>query len=99
MILREVVQGLRLRVFETAGAERRRQVIRRELEQRVIGCAEWSARTCRTETQGAHHLAIREQRPAQETLELLHRRDPGHRLSDADASPVVVSAFARARER
>jgi hypothetical protein len=45
------------------------------------------------------HLAIREQRPAQETLELLYRRDPGHRLSDADASPVVVSAFARARER
>lgn len=35
---------------------------------------------------------------AQNTLAELYRRDPGHRLSDADASPTVLSAFARARE-
>lgn len=34
----------------------------------------------------------------QQTLQLLYARDPGHRLSDADASPPVLSAFARARE-
>jgi len=35
---------------------------------------------------------------AQQTLQLLYARDPGHRLGDADASPPVLSAFARARE-
>lgn len=35
---------------------------------------------------------------ARETLRLLYSRDPGFRLTDPDASPPVVSAFARARE-
>lgn len=35
---------------------------------------------------------------AHATLALLYARDPGFRLTDADASPPVVSAFARARE-
>jgi hypothetical protein len=35
---------------------------------------------------------------AQATLRQLYARDPGHRLDDPDASPVVQSAFARARE-
>ena len=35
---------------------------------------------------------------ARETLRLLYSRDPGYRLTDADASPPVISAFARARE-
>lgn len=34
---------------------------------------------------------------AQATLAQLYARDPGHRLDDPDASPVVQSAFARAR--
>lgn len=43
-------------------------------------------------------LANRQARDAQRTLEALYSRDPGHRLSDPDASPPVISAFARARE-
>jgi hypothetical protein len=43
-------------------------------------------------------LANRDGRAAQGTLETLYSRDPTHRLSDPDASPVVQGAFARARE-
>lgn len=43
-------------------------------------------------------IANRQQADATRTLNLLYGRDPGHRLTDADASPPVVSAFARARE-
>lgn len=43
-------------------------------------------------------LANRQSRDAEQTLQLLYSRDPGHRLSDPDASPPVLSAFARARE-
>src|SRR5690606_11782132 len=43
-------------------------------------------------------LANRQQGDAQQTLTLLYSRDPGHRLTDPDASPPVISAFARARE-
>lgn len=43
-------------------------------------------------------LANRQDGPASETLRLLYSRDPGHRLTDPDASPPVISAFARARE-
>ncbi|HEY8427330.1 MAG TPA: hypothetical protein VIL20_03115, partial [Sandaracinaceae bacterium] len=43
-------------------------------------------------------LADRRQGDAEETLRLLYGRDPGHRLGDPDASPPVLSAFARARE-
>lgn len=35
---------------------------------------------------------------ARRTLATLYSRDPGHRLTDPDASPPVISAFARARE-
>lgn len=43
-------------------------------------------------------LANRQSHDAEQTLSLLYSRDPGHRLSDPDASPPVLSAFARARE-
>lgn len=43
-------------------------------------------------------IANREPAEARETLATLYARDPGHRLSDPDASPPVISAFARARE-
>lgn len=43
-------------------------------------------------------IANRQEAPARETLRLLYSRDPGHRLTDPDASPPVISAFARARE-
>lgn len=43
-------------------------------------------------------LANRETAAANQTLQRLYARDPGHRLSDPDASPPVISAFARARE-
>ncbi|MFK7988044.1 MAG: hypothetical protein AB8I08_18635 [Sandaracinaceae bacterium] len=43
-------------------------------------------------------IANRDNADARETLALLYSRDPGHRLSDPDASPPVLSAFARARE-
>jgi len=45
------------------------------------------------------HVANRDQAAADETLRELYRRDPGHRLSDGDASPLVQAAFQRARER
>jgi len=35
---------------------------------------------------------------ARRSLTTLYSRDPGHRLTDPDASPPVISAFARARE-
>lgn len=43
-------------------------------------------------------IATSADEPARITLEELYRRDPQHRLSDADASPRVQSAFARARD-
>lgn len=43
-------------------------------------------------------IAMRARSDAQQTLALLYSRDPGHRLTDSDASPPVISAFARARE-
>jgi hypothetical protein len=43
-------------------------------------------------------LALRDEAGARATLAELYARDPGHRLEDPDASPVVQSAFARARE-
>lgn len=44
------------------------------------------------------HLAMRDTAAADEVLERLYRRDPGHRLTDADASPPVIAAFGRASE-
>jgi hypothetical protein len=43
-------------------------------------------------------IATNAESDARGTLEELYRRDPQHRLSDADASPRVQSAFARARD-
>jgi hypothetical protein len=43
-------------------------------------------------------IANRQTEEARATLTTLYARDPGHRLTDPDASPPVVSAFARARE-
>jgi hypothetical protein len=43
-------------------------------------------------------IARRQTREAQDVLQRLYARDPGHRLSDPDASPPVLSAFGRARE-
>ncbi len=43
-------------------------------------------------------IANRQGQEADQTLQLLYSRDPGHRLGDPDASPPVLSAFARARE-
>lgn len=43
------------------------------------------------------HIALRQTSEAEEALERLYARDPGHRLSDPDASPPVLSAFGRAR--
>ena len=45
------------------------------------------------------HLANRDQENADRVLGELYRRDPGHRLTDGDASPFVQAAFQRARER
>jgi hypothetical protein len=43
-------------------------------------------------------IATSQTAEARTTLTTLFSRDPGHRLNDPDASPPVVSAFARARE-
>jgi hypothetical protein len=43
-------------------------------------------------------LALDQPDAAEATLRALYARDPGHRLSDADASPTVQAAFARVRE-
>ncbi|HJL17973.1 MAG TPA: hypothetical protein RMH99_20070 [Sandaracinaceae bacterium LLY-WYZ-13_1] len=43
-------------------------------------------------------IANRQNDEAEQTLRRLYARDPGHRLNDPDASPPVISAFARARE-
>ncbi len=43
-------------------------------------------------------IASRASADATRTLATLYARDPDHRLSDPDASPPVISAFARARE-
>lgn len=43
------------------------------------------------------HIALRHEADAEAALARLYARDPGHRLSDADASPPVIAAFGRAR--
>ncbi|UJR87334.1 MULTISPECIES: hypothetical protein [Sandaracinus] len=44
------------------------------------------------------HIALRDDDAAQAVLHELFERDPGHRMSDTDAGPMVRSAFVRARE-
>jgi hypothetical protein len=68
-------------------------------------CQEYLARTDLDATQRnaglevlvTVHIAMRDQTNARQVLEQLYARDPGHRLSDPDASPPVLSAFGRAR--
>ena len=59
---------------------------------------EAAERNAALEVLATAQLANRQDGPASETLRLLYSRDPGHRLTDPDASPPVISAFARARE-
>lgn len=49
------------------------------------------------ETLATIHIALRQEGDAREVLAQLYGRDPGHVLSDPDASPPVLSAFGRAR--
>ena len=55
-------------------------------------------RNAALETVAIVQIATRAEDAARATLQELYRRDPQHRLSDADASPRVQSAFARARD-
>ncbi|GAB4195935.1 MAG: hypothetical protein OHK0013_02630 [Sandaracinaceae bacterium] len=56
-----------------------------------------SQRNIGLELQATIHLALRDEVSARQAFQQLLSRDPEHRLSDPDASPVVLSAFARAR--
>ncbi|MBX3251702.1 MAG: hypothetical protein KF901_31280 [Myxococcales bacterium] len=69
---------------------------RRFLEREDLGASE---RALGLEVLAIAHVANRDQQAADATLRELYRRDPGHRLSDGDASPLVQGAFQRARER
>ena len=57
-----------------------------------------AARNAGLELLAIAQLATNATADADQTLQLLYARDPGHRLSDPDASPRIASAFARARE-
>ena len=57
-----------------------------------------TSRNATLEVLAIAQLANRQRTDAAQTLTLLYSRDPQHRLSDPDASPPVLSAFARARE-
>ncbi|MFO0684621.1 MAG: hypothetical protein U0234_21375 [Sandaracinus sp.] len=65
------------------------------LARRDLGASE---RNAGLELLATAQIANQEAEAARETLRLLYSRDPGFRLTDADASPPVISAFARARE-
>lgn len=55
-------------------------------------------RNAALEVMATAQIANRDRAGAQRTLRTLYERDPGHRLTDPDASPPVIAAFARARE-
>lgn len=76
--------------YPEAIAEARRLLERTDLDAR--------RRNLALERLAIAHLAQRDGE-ADRVLDELYRRDPGHRLTDADASPPVLAAFARARER
>ncbi|MBX7192462.1 MAG: hypothetical protein K1X94_10405 [Sandaracinaceae bacterium] len=57
-----------------------------------------AARNTGLELLATAQIANGDAEAARATLATLYARDPGHRLSDPDASPPVISAFARARE-
>ena len=56
------------------------------------------ARNQALEVMATAYLANRDMDRANPVLERLYARDPRHRLTDADASPLVQGAFQRARE-
>lgn len=66
----------------------------------VLARADLDARTrnAALELLATAQIASRATDDARATLATLYARDPAHRLSDPDASPPVISAFARARE-
>lgn len=66
----------------------------------VLARTDIDARTRNTalELLATAQIASRATEDARATLATLYARDRGHRLSDPDASPPVISAFARARE-
>jgi hypothetical protein len=70
--------------------------VRRFLERSDLDA---SQRNVGLELQATIYLALRDEVSARQTFQQLLSRDPEHRLSDADASPVVLSAFARARSQ
>lgn len=51
------------------------------------------------EVMATAQIANRDRAAAEQTLRRLYARDPGHRLTDPDASPPVIAAFSRAREQ
>lgn len=69
---------------------------RQFLDREDLGASE---RALGLEVLATAYIANRDQSSADTTLRELYRRDPGHRLSDGDASPLVQAAFQRARER
>jgi hypothetical protein len=84
----------------------REQVLYASYAEAITGAQALLARTDLTAEQrnttlellATAQIANRELDAARTTLTQLYARDPGFRLTDADASPPVVSAFARARE-
>lgn len=85
------IRELTLRArFEEAIATARRFVDRDDLDA--------TERNAGLEALAVAQIANRQSQDAEQTLQLLYSRDPGHRLTDPDASPPVLSAFARARE-
>lgn len=71
-----------------------------EQSQALLARTDLSAadRNAALEVLATAQIANRQERDATETLRRLYARDPDHRLTDPDASPPVISAFARARE-
>lgn len=88
-------------------AEIREQILYANYDEAITAAQGFLARTdldARTRAIGLEvlataHIANRDQAAADTALRELYRRDPGHRLTDGDASPLVQAAFQRARER
>jgi hypothetical protein len=91
---------------DAALAAVREQVLYASYPEAIAGAQEILTRTDITAAQrntalellATAQIATQQPAEARATLTTLFSRDPGHRLTDADASPPVVSAFARARE-
>jgi hypothetical protein len=91
---------------DAALAAVREQVLYASYPEAIAGASAVLARTDITAAQrntalellATAQIATQQTADARVTLTTLFSRDPGHRLTDPDASPPVVSAFARARE-